>query len=63
MDLIQPGNDVAVYSILNPAVMAENEIAKKEGVIAVILPDNPKVDPSVCTNPDRQLLPLWGFNN
>ena len=43
--------------------MAENEIAKKEGVLGVILPDNPDIDRAACTNPDRQLLPLWGFNN
>lgn len=62
LKLITPGNDVAVYSILNPATDSD-EIAKKEGSLGVILPNNPIIDPSACDKPDRQLLPLWGFNN
>lgn len=59
LKVIQPGNGVAVYSILNPAAMSESEIAKREWVLGVILPDNPKVDPAVCDDPDRRLLPMF----
>lgn len=63
LNLITPGNDVPVYSILNPILSSEKEIALKSGSLGVILPNNPTIDPSACTKPERQLLPLWGFNN
>ncbi|HLC87728.1 MAG TPA: glycosyltransferase family 39 protein [Patescibacteria group bacterium] len=63
LNVISTGNDVAVYSILNPAVMSEKEIADREGVLGVILPDKPRVDEAACKKPERRLLPPWRFNN
>ncbi|MFX0211418.1 MAG: ArnT family glycosyltransferase [Candidatus Hodarchaeota archaeon] len=61
---ITPGNDVVVYSIVQPYTISESEIAFKSGEIGVILPADPQVpDESVCNNPERQLLPLNGFVN
>lgn len=63
LKLISPANDVAVYSILNPAAMSEGEIAGRFGSMGVILPNKPVIDKTACDKPERQLLPLWGFNN
>lgn len=60
---ITPGNDVAVYSIVDPAGLSAKEIWYVFGGLGVIRPTNPKIDQSVCKKPDRQLLPLWGFTN
>jgi 4-amino-4-deoxy-L-arabinose transferase-like glycosyltransferase len=61
--LVTAGNDVPVYSVVNPWQIAEKEITAKFGKLGIIAPAVTKIDPSVCTKSDRQLLPLWGFNN
>ena len=61
--LVAPGNDVPVYSVVNPYLISEKEIAENFGDIGVILPRNTKSNISVCNNPSRQLLPLNGFTN
>ncbi len=63
-DQIIPGNDVPVYSIVQPASISESEIEFASGEIGVILPREPNVpDESVCSEPSKQLLPLNGFVN
>lgn len=61
--LVTSGNDVPVYSVVNPWQIAEKEITAKFGKLGVIAPNIEKADPDICKRPDRQLLPLWGFNN
>lgn len=61
--LVAPGNDVPVYSIVNPYLISEKEIAKNFGDIGVILPRNMKNRHSVCEDSSRKLLPLNGFTN
>lgn len=63
LSLISSGNDVPVYSVVNPWQIAEKEITAKFGKLGVITPNIEKADPDICKQPDRQLLPLWGFNN
>ncbi|MBU0570271.1 glycosyltransferase family 39 protein, partial [Patescibacteria group bacterium] len=64
VDQIIPGNDVPVYSIVQPASISESEIEFRSGEIGVILPREPNVpSESVCQNPSKQLLPLNGFVN
>lgn len=61
---ITPGNDVPVYSIVQPYTISENEISFRSGDIGVILPQDPQVPgESVCNKPERQLIPLNGFVN
>ncbi|MCR4305626.1 MAG: hypothetical protein NUV73_00905, partial [Candidatus Daviesbacteria bacterium] len=62
VSLVTSGNDVPVYSVVNPWQIAEKEITKKFGKLGVIAPVEKEIDPSVCSKPERQLLPLWGFN-
>ncbi len=61
--LVSSGNDVPVYSVVNPWMITEKEISAKFGKLGVIAPVGKKVDTDVCNKPERQLLPLWGFNN
>lgn len=61
--LVAPGNDIPVYSIVNPYLISEKEIAENFGDIGVILPRNTKSNVSVCNDASRQLLPLNGFVN
>lgn len=63
LQVITPGNDVPVYSIVNPWTISKKEEQVRFGDIGVILPIVKKVDPHICSDPNRQLLPLWGFNN
>ncbi len=63
LKVITGGNDVPVYNIVTPWTISENEINAKFGMFGVILPHQEIVDPSTCSNPKRQLLPLWGFTN
>lgn len=63
LKVITPGNDVPVYDIVTPWIISEKEIAAKFGIFGVILPHNKISNPNICTDKDRQLLPLWGFNN
>lgn len=63
VSLISSGNDVPVYSVVNPWQITEKEITAKFGKLGVIAPNKKEVDPKICKKPDRQLLPLWGFNN
>lgn len=59
---ITPGNDLPVYSIVQPLTISEKEIVFSSGDIGVILPQNPQIpDSSLCSSPERQLLPLNGF--
>lgn len=61
--VIKPSNDIPVYSIVNPWTISAKEVNMKFDDIGVILPAVKKIDPKVCVESDRQLLPLWGFNN
>lgn len=61
--LVTPGNDVPVYSIVNPYLISEKEIAKNFGDIGVILPRNMKNIDKVCEDSSRKLIPLNGFTN
>ncbi|MFH0937375.1 MAG: glycosyltransferase family 39 protein [Candidatus Daviesbacteria bacterium] len=63
LKVIKPSNDVPVYSIVNPWTISASEINARFGDIGIILPAVKKVDPKICLESDRQLLPLWGFNN
>lgn len=63
LKVIKPSNDIPVYSIVNPWTISENEVNVRFDDIGVILPKIKKVDPKICSEPERQLLPLWGFNN
>lgn len=63
LSVITSGNDVPVYSIVNPWTISASEISARFGNIGVIVPARKKIDSSICTKPERQLLPLWGFNN
>lgn len=61
---IMPGNDVPVYSIVQPFSISAKEISYTSGNIGVILPKNTKnPDKNTCEQIDRQLLPLNGFVN
>jgi 4-amino-4-deoxy-L-arabinose transferase-like glycosyltransferase len=60
---VSPGNDVPVYSIVQPFTISESETRYSSGDIGVILPQNENIDESVCIQPERQLLPLNGFVN
>lgn len=63
LTLITPGNDIPVYSIVTPWKISEKEVNDKFGIFGVILPAQKIVDPKICNEPSRQLLPLWGFTN
>ena len=60
---IKPGNDVPVYSIVNPAGISEKEIDKRFGNLGYISPKQIEKNDEVCTDPSRQLLDPWGFTN
>ncbi len=61
--IISPGNDVPTYSLAIPNTISENEVDFSSGNIGVLLPDVKGIDPSACSDPKRQLLPLNGFVN
>ncbi|MDO8658493.1 MAG: hypothetical protein Q7K55_07155, partial [Candidatus Levybacteria bacterium] len=63
LNIITAGSDVPVYSVVEPWSISEKEISAKIGTIGVIEPEIKTIDPLVCNKPERQLLPLWGFNN
>lgn len=63
LSIITSGNDVPVYSVVNPWKISEKEISAKFGNLGVIAPSGKKLDPDICKKSDRQLLPLWGFSN
>lgn len=63
LHVISGGNDVPVYNIVTPWTISGNEIDAKFGMFGVILPSQKDIDPSVCKNPGRQLLPPLGFTS
>lgn len=63
LPIVTSGNDVPVYNIVNPWTISASEISAKFGNLGVIIPSGKKIDPDVCNKSERQLLPLWGFNN
>lgn len=63
LPVIAAGSDTAVYSIVNPWTISKDEVKVKFGNLGVILPSYERVDSSLCSKADHQLLPLWGFNN
>lgn len=63
LSIITSGNDVPVYSVVNPWKISEKEISAKFGNLGVIAPSGKKLDPDICKKSDRQLLPLWGFSS
>lgn len=60
LKLVSPGNDVAVYNIVNPAGYSK-EVSIQRGSVGLILPKNPVIDTAACQNSERKLLELWGF--
>lgn len=63
LKVITPGNDIPVYNIVTPWTISGKEINFKSGIFGVILPVKKIVDPKICDEPGRQLLPLLGFTN
>lgn len=63
LKVIRGGNDVPVYNIVTPWTISEKEISAKFGIFGVILPGKKKINPNICSDPSRQLLPLLGFTN
>ncbi|MDD2822912.1 MAG: glycosyltransferase family 39 protein [Candidatus Daviesbacteria bacterium] len=63
LNLVTPGGDVPVYDIVTPWTISEKEVSVKFGMFGVILPHNNISNKNICTDKDRQLLPLWGFTN
>lgn len=63
LSVITSDNDVSVYSIVNPWTISASEVSGRFGNLGVIIPSEKKIDPEICFQSDRQLLPLWGFNN
>lgn len=63
LKIITASNDVAAYNIVNPWTISKDEISARFGNIGVIVPTKKVMDPKICIESDRQLLPLWGFNN
>lgn len=63
LNVISGGNNIAVYSIVNPWTTSSREIEAKFGNLGVIVPAKGNIDSSLCSKADRQLLPLWGFTN
>lgn len=63
LKVITGGNDVSVYNIVTPWIISGSEINAKFGIFGVILPGKKKIDPNICSDPNRQLLPLLGFTN
>ncbi len=60
---VSPGSGVPVYNLSIPYSISESEVAQTFGTIGVILPRNYTIDPSVCSDPARQLERLNGFAN
>ena len=63
LKVVTAGNGVPVYNLVNPWTISASEINAKFGNLGIITPSGKKIDPNVCNEPNRQLLPLWGFNN
>lgn len=63
LKVVTAANDVPVYSIVTPYTISEKEIAARFGIFGVILPTQKSINPKVCSESSRQLLPLWGFTN
>lgn len=64
VSLVTSGNDVPVYSMVQPFNISEREIKFKSGDVGVISPQDPAIpDETLCKEPGRQLLPLNGFVN
>lgn len=63
LKVITGGNDVPVYNIVTPWTISENEINAKFGIFGVINPSRKIIDPRLCSDPSRQLIPLLGFTN
>ncbi len=62
LHLVQPGDGIAVYSIVSPWDRSPNETKNHRfGNIGVIPATPTEVDSSHCTSPSDQLLPLLGF--
>lgn len=63
LKIVTAGNGVPIYNIVNPWTISAPEISAKFGNLGIITPSGKKTDPNVCNESNRQLLPLWGFNN
>ncbi len=63
LSIITADNDVPVYNIVNPWTISASEISAKFGNIGIITPSGKNINPEICSEPNRQLLPLWGFTN
>lgn len=61
LKVIRGGNDIPVYNIVTPWTISSNEINAKFGIFGVILPEKKKINLNICSDPNRQLLPLLGF--
>lgn len=63
LNVITADNDIPVYSIVTPWTISAHEINAKFGIFGVINPTKKSFNFKICSNPNRQLLPLWGFTN
>lgn len=63
LNVITSGGNSAVYSIVNPWTLSKDEVKINFGNLGIIVPKEELIDPNNCTKANRQLLPLWGFNN
>ncbi len=63
LSVITAGDDIPVYNIVNPWTISKDEVDVRFGVLGVIVPGVDKFDKDICFKKERQLLPLWGFNN
>lgn len=63
LKVITGGGGVPVYSIVTPWTISKNEINIRFGNMGIIVPSKKEMDPKICSDSNRQLLPLWGFNN
>ena len=63
VEQVSPGNDIPVYSIVNPFEISAKEIEFRSGDLGVIPPAETDFDFEKCSDPSRQLLPLNGFVN
>ena len=61
--LVSPGSGVPVYNLAIPSTISPGESTQVFGSIGVILPKNFKIDPNVCSDPNRKLELLNGFVN
>lgn len=63
LNVISGGTYVPTYNIVTPWTISAGEIDSRFGLFGVINPEKKELDPKVCSDPNKQLLHLWGFTN